>query len=124
LSINAFQTHEVTKRNRVKSVVARNGDTYEIIAQELGLKDWVLYKYNNQLAGYRPMENEIIYVQPKKRKSKRDKLTHRVEAGETMHYISQMYGIKLNQLYYKNRMKSGSQPAPGQIINLRKREKN
>lgn len=123
LSINAFYPHEVVKRNRIKSVVAHKGDTYEIIAQELGLKDWVLYKYNNRSAGYKPMENEVIYIQPKKRTSQKDKLTHRVEAGETMHYISQLYGVKLNQLYYRNRMKTGTQPAPGQTIYLRKRGK-
>lgn len=123
LSINAFQSHEVVKRNRVKSVVARKGDTYEIIAQELGLKDWVLYKYNNQSAGYRPRENEVVYIQPKKRKTSKDQLTHRVELGETMHYLSQMYGVKLNMLYFKNRMKIGTQPAPGQVIYLRKRSK-
>lgn len=123
LSINAFQSHKVIKRNRVKSVVARKGDTYEVIAQELGLNNWVLYKYNNQSAGYRPQENEVVYIQPKKRKTKKDQLTHRIEAGETMHYISQMYGIKLNLLYWRNRIKTGYQPTPGQIIYLRKRGK-
>jgi LysM repeat protein len=123
LSINAYQTHEVIKRNRVKSVVARKGDTYEVIAQELGLKNWVLYKYNNQFAGYRPQENEVVYIQPKKRKTKKHTLTHKVEPGETMHYLSQMYGIKLNLLYWRNRIKTGYQPAPGQIIYLRKRVK-
>jgi LysM repeat protein len=123
LSINAFQSHKINKRNRVNSVVARKGDSYEIIAQELGLNDWVLYKYNNQPAGYRPQANEVVYIQPKKRKTKKDKLTHRVEPGETMHYISQMYGIKLNLLYWRNRIKLGYQPVPGQIIYLRKRGK-
>ncbi|NQU51328.1 MAG: glucosaminidase domain-containing protein [Bacteroidetes bacterium] len=123
LSISAFQSHKIIKRNRVKSVVAQKGDTYEVIAQELGLNDWVLYKYNNQSAGYRPLENEVVYIQPKKRKTKKTQLTHRVEAGETMHYISQMYGVKLNLLYWRNRIKTGYQPSPGQIIYLRKRGK-
>lgn len=123
LSINPFQRHQIVKRNRVKSVVARKGDTYEVIAQEMRLNDWVLYKYNNQSAGYRPRANEVVYIQPKKRRTKKDKLVHRVEAGETMHYISQFYGIKLNGLYWRNRMKKGTQPVPGQIIYLRKRGK-
>ncbi len=124
LSINAFQSHKIIKRNRVKSVVARRGDTYEIIAQELGLKEWVLYKYNDQSAGYKPRQNEIVYIQQKKNKTKKDKLTHRVEQGDSMHYISQMYGIKLNKLYRRNRMKKGKQPSTGQIIYLHKRGKN
>ena len=119
LTINALHSHQIVKRNRVKSVVARKGDTYEIIAQELGLSDWALYKYNNQFAGYRPRENEIVYIQAKKNKTSKDKSTHRVETGDTMHYISQLYGIKLSKLYHRNRMKKGQQPSPGQIIKLR-----
>ncbi len=119
LSINAFQSHEIIKRNHVKSVVARRSDTYEIIAQELGLKEWVLYKYNDQSAGYRPRQNEIVYIQQKKGKTKKDNLSHRVEQGDSMHYISQLYGIKLNKLYRRNRMKKGQQPPTGHIIYLR-----
>ena len=119
LSINAFQSHETVKRNRVKSVVARKDDSYEIIAQELGLKEWVLYKYNDQSAGHILRENEIVYIQPKKRKTKKNKLTHRVEPGDSMHYISQLYGIKLKPLYKRNRMKAGQQPPTGHIIYLR-----
>lgn len=120
LTINAYSEHKIVKRNRVKSVVARRGDTYEIIAQELGMDEWVLFKYNDQPKGYQPIENEVVYIKPKKYKTKRNKLTHRVEAGETMHYISQLYGIKLNPLYSRNRMKKGTHPVPGQIIYLRK----
>ena len=123
LSINAFHSHKIVKRNRVKSVVAHRGDTYEIIAQELGLKEWVLYKYNDQRAGYKPRQNEIVYIKPKKGKTKKDKLTHLVESGDSMHYISQLYGIKLNKLYRRNRMKKGQQPSTGQIIYLHKRGK-
>ncbi len=119
LTITPFKVHNVVKRNRLKSVVARKGDTYEIIAQELKLSDWALYKYNDQKAGYRPRENEIVYIQPKKNRTSKNKLIHRVERGDTMHYISQMYGIKLKKLYRRNRMKKGQQPKPGAIIKLR-----
>lgn len=123
LTISPYKSHQVTKVNRVKAVVAQKGDTYEILAQELGLKDWELYKFNDQPAGYRPIPNEVVYIKPKKNKTKKDKLTHRVQAGETMHYISQLYGIKLNPLYRRNGMKRGQQPRPGQVIYLNKKHK-
>jgi len=119
LVLNAYKAHKVQKFNKVKSVVARKGDTYEMLAQELGLNDWELYKFNDQNPGYRPVVNEIVYIQAKKRKSSKKKPTHRVQQGESMHYISQMYGIKLKPLYKRNRMKAGEQPKPGQIIYLR-----
>ncbi len=122
LTINAYNSHEVVEMNRVKAVVARKGDTFEMLAQELGLNDWELYKYNDHHPGYKPVTNEVVYIQPKKNKSK-EYSTHRVAEGENMHYISQKYGVKLKSLYRKNRMNPGEQPRVGQIIYLDRKKK-
>lgn len=121
LFINPYQAHQISKRNNLKTIVAREGDTYEIIAQELGKKAWELYKFNDQPEGYRPLKNEVIYIEGKHRKAGRNELTHRVEPGETMHYISQLYGLKLKPLYKRNRMKYGEQPRTEEVIYLRKK---
>lgn len=121
LMINAFRTHKIEEINGLKSVIAREGDTYEIIAQELGLKNWELYKFNDQPRGYRPQANEIVYVQQKNKKTNKHIKTHRVHANETMHYISQVYGIRLKPLLRRNNMKRGDQPAIGQLIYLHKK---
>jgi len=118
LTINSYQSHDIVKMNSVKAVVIRKGDTFEMLAQEFGLNDWELYKFNDQRAGYRPVPNEIVYIQPKKNKSK-GKATHRVQEGESMHYISQVYGIKLKPLCRRNKMNPGQMPQAGQIIKLR-----
>ena len=119
LTIDPFHMHQVEKRNRVKSVVALKGDTYEIIAQEFGLTDWEIYKFNDQPPGYTPQPNEVVYIQPKKRRASKEKTTHTAQEGETMHYLSQMYGLKLKPLYFRNKMKLGQKTLPGQIIFLR-----
>lgn len=123
LMINAFQSHQVSEINGLKTVVANTGDTYEIIAQEMGLKEWELYKFNDQPRGYRPQPNEIVYVQPKNKKTGKQVKTHRVHANETMHYISQVYGVKLKPLLKRNNMKRGDEPEIGQIIYLHKKAK-
>lgn len=123
LTINPYNSHEVQKINRVKAVVARQGDTFEMLAQELGLNGWELYKYNDRRAGYRPIPGEVVYVKPKKNKTQKGQETHRVQEGESMHYISQYYGIKLKPLYRRNGMQAGQQPATGQVINLRTKKK-
>ena len=105
LSINPFNSHQVIKRNGIKSVVAREGDTYEILAQELGKQAWELYNFNDQQEGYVPQKNEVIYIEPKHRRAPKGTLTHTVEPGETMHYISQLHGLKLKPLYNRNLMK-------------------
>jgi LysM repeat protein len=117
--INPYQSHQITKLNNLKSVVANTGDTYEILAQELGIKEWELYKFNDQPIGYVPQNNEVVYIESKYRKTAKGVLTHKVNPGETMHYISQVYGIKLKPLYKRNRMKYGDQPRTEQIIYLR-----
>lgn len=119
LFINPYNSHPVTKRNNLKSVVAKESDTYEVLAQELGIKAWELYKFNDQPKSYRPQKNEVVYIEAKNKKAGRGKLTHRVNPGETMHYISQMYGLKLKPLYRRNGMRYGEQPLTGEVIYLR-----
>lgn len=120
LVINPYQSHQITTRNGLKTVVANEGDTFEILAQEFGIKAWELYNFNDQYEGYRPLKNEIVYIEAKHRKAgRKGMLTHRVEAGETMHYISQLYGLKLKPLYKRNNMKFGEEPHTEEIIFLR-----
>ncbi|MCG6190432.1 glucosaminidase domain-containing protein [Maribellus maritimus] len=123
LTINPYRAHKVINMNNLDAVVAKEGDTYEIIAQEFDLRNWELYKFNDQPKGYVPLENEVIYIENKKRKASRKDKVHRVETGETMHYISQMYGIKLKPLRRRNDIKKGEQPQPGEVIQLRKKVK-
>ncbi len=120
LSINLYNSHPVAKRNDLKTVVAKEGDTYEIIAEELGKKAWELYKFNDQEEGYQPQKNEIIYIEAKHKKAgRRGELTHRVNPGETMHYISQVYGLRLKPLLRRNGMKPGQEPRTEEVIYLR-----
>lgn len=119
LTLTHYQTHKVHKVNGIKAVVTRSNDTYEMLAQELGIGDWELYKFNDQSAGYRPVANEVVYIKAKKRKSK-TQASHKVEAGETMHYLSQRYGIKLKSLYRLNKTKAGREPKPGTVVYLQK----
>ncbi len=123
LTINPFSTHRITVINGVKSVIANEGDTYKVIAQELGLKTWELYKFNDLPKGYNPQPNEVIYVEAKNKKTSRHILTHIVQPGETMHYISQLYGIKLKPLYRRNKMKFGERPVIGQEILLHSKKR-
>ena len=122
LTINPYNQRQVIKINNVEAVIASAGDTYEIIAQGLGIDAWELYKFNDQPAGYVPRQNEVIYIEAKNRRTKRKLEYHTVEPGETMHYISQLYGIKLKPLYRRNHMKQGEQPQSGEVIHLRKKK--
>jgi LysM repeat protein len=71
--------------------------------------------------GDRIKEGRIIYLQPKKNKASKE--FHNVRPHETMHSISQKYGIKLKALYKKNGMTERSIPGVGQKLWLRKKKK-
>lgn len=119
--INPFNSRKKVTINNLEAVVAREGDTYEILAQALGFEAWELYNFNDQPAGYRPQPNEVVYIEQKHRRASKNQEFHTVSEGETMHFISQMYGLKLKPLYRRNRMKPGEQPQTGEVIYLRKR---
>ena len=118
--INPFIGRKVIKVNNLEAVVARDGDTFEILSQALGLESWELYNFNDQPAGYRPQPNEVVYIEPKSRQASKNQQFHITSEGETMHFISQMYGLKLKPLYRRNRMKPGEQPQTGEVVYLRK----
>lgn len=121
LTINPYNQRQIININNLDAVIASSGDTYEIIAQGLDLEPWELYKFNEQPRNYTPQPNEVIYLESKNRRPNRKTKYHTVDTAETMHYISQRYGLKVNPLYRRNRMKKGEQPQPGEIIYLRKK---
>jgi LysM repeat protein len=120
--IDLYKTRPVFTRNRVKYIVAKDGDTFESLARELDLMPWQLYRYNDLTRDSVIRPGQELYIQPKRRKADRSNPVHTVEQGETMYKISQMYGVKLKSLYQKNRMKLGDEPEDGQLIYLRKRK--
>lgn len=118
-----LEPHKVINMNHLKAVIAREGDTYEIIAQGFKKKAWEIYEFNDIAEGYRPQKNEVVYIQRKHKKALKGKDFHRVEAGETMHFISQVYGVRLNMLYKRNKMKPGEEPKTEEVIYLRKKRR-
>jgi hypothetical protein len=124
MTINPFKAREVVTINGLDAVIARKSDSYEIIARKMNMEPWEIYKFNDRGEGYKPQPREVVYLERKNRRAHRSHPTHVAEEGETMHYISQLYGIRLKPLIRRNRMEWGEQPQPGEVINLRKRKRN
>jgi LysM repeat protein len=117
--INPYQTRKVVFRNGLKSIVVKAGDTPQSIVDEFDMSLWELYKYNDLPDDHRLQVNEILYIVPKRNKAQRDFKTHIFQPDETMHYLSQRYGIRLKKLYRLNRMRYGERPVAGTVIYLR-----
>lgn len=112
--------HKVaTHDNNIKYVIAKSNDNLEDIADEFNMGLWQITKYNDLEETDSPELGDIIYLQPKRGKAKKD--IHIVNSGETLLDISQMHGVKLKKLWKRNRVEEGYQPKVGEKIYLNKK---
>ncbi|NLE34453.1 MAG: LysM peptidoglycan-binding domain-containing protein [Bacteroidales bacterium] len=110
---------ELMENNNVEYIIVEEGDTYESLAERHLLLSWEISRYNDLAPGTPLNVGQIIYLQPKRSKAAREFLIHTVEAGETMHDISQKYAVRLSSLYKMNLMEEGGECKPGQKLRLR-----
>ncbi len=120
-TIDIFKQRKVYMRNRIKYIEVAEGDTYQSLTRELELMPWQLAKYNDIEQNAKLTVGQELFIQPKRRKAEPNHPLHIVEEGETMYTISQMYGIRLKSLYFRNRVEKDHVPEPGEKIFLRGR---
>ncbi len=118
LSDEVFYTDKGTRY-----IIANDQVSIEQLAHKYDLHVWELYKYNDMLRvdNFVIADGQRIYIDKKRSKASRGTPPYKVQQGETMHDISQYYGIKLKSLYHLNRMSVGTQPVAGTYIYLHKR---
>lgn len=117
VATNSVQQREIFFNNNRKYIIVKQGDSFMKIAQEFEMGVWQLYKYNDMNKNSSLKPGEMLYLQPKRRKAEEEKC--QVKPGQTMHDISQQYGVKLKKLYKYNGMEPGTEPKAGQVIYLR-----
>lgn len=112
--------HKIYKNNGVKYVLAKPGDTFKSIAKEVNLPEKVLRYKNEVTDDYVLNANEVVYLGKKKNKAATNvPSTHRVDAGESMHSISQYFGIKVKKLYELNGIPYGAPAVLGNVLYLK-----
>lgn len=107
--------------NGKRYVVAQAHDTWKSISKISGVSARKLRKYNEYPAGFEPTSGTPIYLDNKAThaaKSLRNKC-HVVQSGESMHSISQLYGMRMKTLYKLNNLPSYYSPQPGDKLRLR-----
>ena len=103
--------------NKIKYVQLDEDQSLEEVAQEFDIKMKKLLSFNDLDWDDSVEQKAKIYIQPKKGKGPVN--TYVVKAGDTMYSISQEFGITLEALYDKNKMRVGQQPEVGQRLALR-----
>ncbi len=111
--------HTPYKTHNLVYVIALDGDTYEAIAAEFDFKAKDLYKYNEVPQGFPLKAGDLVYFQNKKSKADKPYYDHVVQVGESMHSISQKYGIKVKNLYKMNKKDFEYVPEEGDVLKLR-----
>ena len=111
--------HQPYKTHGLVYVVAVDGDTYEGIADEFGFKARHLLKYNEVPKGFPLNAGDIVYFEKKKSRADKPYYEHVVQIGESMHSISQRYGMRVKNLYRMNRKDYEYVPVEGDILKLR-----
>ena len=115
----SFVPHQAYIVNDLLYVIARRGDSFESIANEFDTSARRLTKYNDLNKDYTLAEGDIVYLQEKKKCASEKHTVHVVREDDSMHSISQRYGIRLKNLYKLN-VKSGEYvPQVGDLIWLR-----
>lgn len=100
-------------------VLADPHDTFEKVGEDLDMSPSRLARYNDAPENFPLREGDIIYLEPKLREAIERYKTHTVVVGDSMHSISQRYGIKLSRLYKLNNKDDEYIPEEGDVLRLR-----
>ena len=107
--------------NGVLYVIAEPGDTYASLAKRYKTRERRLRRYNDEDRTHEPQPGTPVYLEQKKRKASRKhpSKAHVVQAGQSMHSISQTYAIRLDRLYKLNQCAPDYVPRPGDVLKIR-----
>ena len=100
-------------------VIAETDDSFDKIAHDMGFKVQNLLKYNEVPENFPLRRGDIVYLEKKKKKADVPYYEYVVKIGDSMHRISQRYGIRLKNLYKMNRKDFDYVPTEGDVLKLR-----
>lgn len=103
--------HPIYKYNKNYYIIARAGDTFKSIGEEINISYKKIAKYNERDRNDKLIPGEVIFLKEKQKKADKafKNRFHIVKAGESMYSISQYYGIRLKYLYKKNNLDANYQ---------------
>ena len=115
-----YYSHKINAYNQNYYVYARKGDSFESIGREMGISASDLAKFNERNTRDELRDGDVIYLKKKQKKAdKRFKnKMHTVKQGESMYTISQLYGMRLKNLYKLNGLRPNYTIAVGDKLRV------
>lgn len=113
--------HPIKIYNKNYYLLARRGDTFRSIGNEVGISYKKLAKYNERGKNDVLAEGEMVWLKKKQTKAPKEykNYLHSVRPGESMYSIAQKYGIRLKSLYKINNMSPDHTLMVGETLRLR-----
>ena len=110
-------TRNIYLNIQTQCTIALEEDDLLKIARDFQMKAKDLMQFNDLKRAGGIREGQVIYLEKKKRKAVQKR--HVVGNNQTMWEISQVYGIRLENLYRKNLLPEGFEPPAGKVLRLR-----
>ena len=112
-----FTEREVYVNNNSLFILAEEGDTYAKIARDVQLPEKKIKKFNDLTGAAKPQPGEVVYIEKKAKSGEQP--TYTVQDGETLRYIAQKQGIRLQKLIDFNGGTPDTPLKKGRIIKLK-----
>jgi len=113
--------HLIYIYNKNYYLYARRGDTFRSIGEEINISYKKIARYNELDKNAVLEEGQIIWLKKKQTKAPKEfkNRPHVVQVGESMHLISQKYGIRLKSLYKLNNLTPDYRIQVGDVLRVR-----
>lgn len=119
VTINSHMGYNVYRTNSSFYIIAHEGDTYASIAKLFELSPRTLSKFNDAKKEDTLKAGDIVYIERKSSRWYGNNLLHRSTHNESLHLISQIYGIRLKNLAKMNDLDLNAELKAGSTIRLR-----
>ena len=119
VTVNAHKGYNVYRTNGVNYIVAKEGDTFESLAEIFCISARNLRKFNDLKGKAQPVRGEQIYIDRKQKRWEGNARHHIVTEGETVASVAQSYALREKALRKLNRLKAGAALRSGQTLRIR-----
>lgn len=119
VTINAHKGYSIYRINRTCYVLAKEGDTYASLSRVFAISESNLRKFNDVKKRDTLPAGAMVYIERKKDRWLGEQLLHTSSPGQTLHTISQSYGIRLARLARLNHTRPSRPLTADQTIRLR-----
>ena len=113
-----FTDRQVYVNNKTLFVIAQMGDSYASLARDVQTSEKSLKSYNDVSGTAKLKIGQVVYIERKSKYGERE--YYKVVNEESLLYISQKTGVRLDCICQYNGLKPDSKVKKGDVIKLRK----